>query len=90
MFDIALVEVACDSRICYDVAHVKVGMAKLYTVRITMTKNVTLRSLKPLAAFYSTVDAYLQVRDDELKPSSSTFKRNLAAPTLFNSTVVSS
>jgi len=57
MFDIVLVQVTGDSRIRYDVTHVEVGMARLYTVRIAMIKNVTLRSQKSLAAFYSTVDA---------------------------------
>ena len=36
MFDIALVEMTCHRRISYDVAHVKVGMAGLYAVRIAM------------------------------------------------------
>jgi len=57
MFDIVLVQVTCDSRIRYDVAHVEVGMTRLYAVRMAMIKNVTLRSQKSLAAFYSTVDA---------------------------------
>ena len=32
MFDIALVEMTCHRRICYDVAHVKVGIAGLYAL----------------------------------------------------------
>jgi len=56
MFDIALVQMTCDSRIRHDVTHVEVGMARLYTVRIAMIKNVTLRSQKLLGVFYSTVD----------------------------------
>jgi len=40
MFDIALVEMTW---IGYDVAHVKVGMAGLYAVRIAMIEHVALR-----------------------------------------------
>jgi len=43
MFDIALVKMTCYCRISYDVAHVKVGMAGLYAVRIAMIEHVSLK-----------------------------------------------
>jgi len=41
----------CDSRICYDVAHVKVEMTRLYAVRIAIIVHVALRGEDTLAVF---------------------------------------
>jgi len=88
IFDIALIKITCHSRIRYNVAHVKVGMAGLYAVRIAMIEHVALRSEDMLAVFKAFVDVQLLVGDDELR--SNVLECSPAPATLFYSAVVSS
>jgi len=88
MFYIALVEMTCHRRISYDVAHVKVGMAGLYAVRIAMVEHVALRGEDTLAVLEASVDVQLLMSDDELW--SNVLERSPAPATLFHSAVVSS
>jgi len=88
VFDIALVEMTCHCRIGYNVAHVKVGMAGLYAVRIAMIEHVALRGEDTLAVLEASVDVQLLVSDDELR--SNVLERIPAPATLFHSAVVSS
>ena len=88
MFDVVFVQTLHHRGIYCDVAHVKVGMSRLYARQIAMIKEIALCFKYMLSSFHSSIYIGLSMGNDELGLDGSSLESHLASATLLYSPVI--